>query len=137
MSGIFFSQLPNFLGCESFGDSTDLHGFMIEECVLDVVHVAQIVPSGVSVFSDVARLRECALGASVLLELIKNESPAVMWERVEAGNIEVFRAQSGDGRSIATFYYAVRVSAKTRSFTCIGRVRILDSAPHLSSSSPR
>jgi hypothetical protein len=59
-----------------------------------------------------------------------------MRERVEAGNIAVFREQSGDGRSIATFYYIVSVSAETRSFKCIGPVGILDSVPRLSSSSP-
>ena len=74
---------------------------------------------------------------SNLLEFSENESPAGMWERVEAGNIAVFRAQSSDGRSIATFYYVVPAWAETRSFTCIGPVGILEFVPHLSSSWPR
>ena len=73
----------------------------------------------------------------ILLEFSENESPAGMWERVEAGNIAVFRAQSSDGRSIATFYYVVSAWAETRSFTCIGPVGILEFVPHLSSSWPR
>jgi len=97
----------------------------------------RFVSSGVSEFSEIVDSRNVSGGASVLLEFIRNESPAGRWERVEAGNIAVFRAQSGDGRSIATFYYAVHVWTKTRSFTCIRAVGILDFVPHLSSSSPR